>query len=231
MTRLPALDRHPTPTGLPTATGLPAPTGLPTPNRRPRLLVVSGPPGAGKTTLAHALAGALGRPLVCRDEIKERMAAAGEAPVEELDRRTLTEFFRTVEGHLRAGTDLVAEAAFQDRLWRPGLEPLADLADLRIVRCAVDPGTARARIARRAAETPSRAVHADGELLLRIARGERPIESWVPIALDAPCLAVDTTRGWAPSLERITAFAGGVADDIGAGGEPSGRTGNHRPEV
>ncbi|MFE7595336.1 AAA family ATPase, partial [Kitasatospora sp. NPDC057512] len=189
----------------------------------------------GKTTLAHALADALGRPAVCRDEIKERMAAARQAPAEDLDRRTLTEFFRGIDELLRAGTDLVAEAAFQDRLWRPGLLPLVGRAELRVVRCTVDPGTARERIARRAAEEPGRAVHADGELLRRIASGERPIESWVPIALDAPCLAVDTTRGWNPPLERITAFATGAAGAAGAAGavgaaeEPSGRVGSHPP--
>ncbi|MFE4513665.1 AAA family ATPase [Kitasatospora sp. NPDC056783] len=200
-------------------TGLRPPS--PSPRRRPSLVVVSGPPGAGKTTLAHALAEALGRPAVCRDEIKERMAAAGPgpAPGDDLDRRTLAVFFRTLGEHLRAGTDLVAESAFQDRLWRPGLTPLTALAELRVVRCTVDPEVARARIARRAAEAPERAVHADAELLHRIARGERPIESWVPIALDAPCLVVDTTRGWSPSLERITAFAAAGGAEAGVGAE------------
>jgi predicted kinase len=175
--------------------------------RHPTLVVVSGPPGAGKTTLAHALADALDWPLVCRDEIKEALATAGADPADHLDLKTLEAFFRTLGGFLTSGTSLVAEAAFQDRLWRPGLEPLADRASIRVVRCVVDPELARVRITRRAADVPSRAVHADADLLHRIAEGRRPIESWVPIALDVPCLVVDTAQGWKPSLDRVVEFA------------------------
>jgi cytidylate kinase len=41
---------------------------------RPAPIVVSGPPGSGKTTLAHEIARPAGCPAVCRDEIKEGMA-------------------------------------------------------------------------------------------------------------------------------------------------------------
>ena len=45
----------------------------------PTLIVVSGPAGSGKTTLAHALAAAVGCPAVSRDEIKEGMVASNPA--------------------------------------------------------------------------------------------------------------------------------------------------------
>lgn len=172
----------------------------------PTLVVVSGPPGVGKTTLAHALADALGWPAVCRDEIKEALSPSA-GPADQLDLTTLKLFFRSLGELLESGTSVVAEAAYQDRLWRPGLEPLAELGRIRVVRCVVDPELARDRIASRAAEEPARSVHADADLLHRIAQGQRPIESWKPIGLDVPCLVVETTQGWKPSLDQIAAFA------------------------
>ena len=40
----------------------------------PTLIVVTGRPGSGKTTLAHALAREIRCPAICRDEIKEGLA-------------------------------------------------------------------------------------------------------------------------------------------------------------
>lgn len=87
----------------------------------PTLLVVSGPPGAGKTTLAKALAETLGWPVACRDEIKERMVADEAGPADQLDLMALAGFFERLRVLLRAGSSAIAEAAYQDRLWRPGL--------------------------------------------------------------------------------------------------------------
>src|SRR5258708_4708421 len=99
----------------------------------PTLVVVSGPPGAGKTTLAHALAREIPCPAICRDEIKEGMAHTQPAGFEggrgdPLTAPTVRLFFDVLRLLLSGGVTAVAEAAFQDRLWRPGLESLAELA-------------------------------------------------------------------------------------------------------
>ena len=56
--------------------------------------------------------------------------------------RTLPLFFAVLHLLLEGGVTVVAEAAFQDRLWRPNLEPLTELARLRLVQCHTDPATA-----------------------------------------------------------------------------------------
>ena len=70
---------------------------------------------------------AVGCPAICRDEIKEGMVHATPGfvpgPGDELTARTLPVFFGVLELLLRAGVTTVAEAAFQDRVWNPRLEP------------------------------------------------------------------------------------------------------------
>ena len=121
--------------------------------------------GSGKTTLAHEIARAVGCPAICRDEIKEGMVHATPgfvaAPGDELTRRTLPVFFGVLELLLRSGVTTVAEAAFQDHVWRPGLEPLLRLAEFRVVGCTVDADAAFRRSLLRRERSPLRVVHAD----------------------------------------------------------------------
>lgn len=178
----------------------------------PTLVVVSGPPGSGKTTLAHKIAHAVGCPAICRDEIKEGMAHAtpgfSPRPGDELTARTLPVFFGVIELLLRAGVTTVAEAAFQDRIWRPRLEPLRDLAQLRIVHCAVGAEMAFGRIVRRGGQSLPRQAHADPSPR-DAAEYVRRHRAFDRVSVDAPWIEVDTADGYRPGMEQIAAFISG----------------------
>ena len=175
----------------------------------PTLVVISGPPASGKTTLAHKIAEAVGCPAICRDEIKEGMVHATpgfvSGPADELTARTLPTFFGVLELLLRAGVTTVAEAAFQDRLWRPGLEPLRDLALFRIVHCVVDAEVAFERGQRRIERNPLRLAHAD-PVLGNAEEYTRRHRAFDRVSADAPWIEIDTTDGYQPGLAHVVAF-------------------------
>lgn len=169
---------------------------------RPSLIVVTGPPGAGKTTLAHALARAVRCPVVSRDEIKEGLIHATEGVESESDltRRAYGAFFATVRLLLDGGVTVVAEAAFAHPRWERELEGLASLSRLRIVVCDLAPEAALRRRTARIHEDPDRArYHPDP---LTLTEYDAPQLPW-------PTLTVRTGDGYDPGFDAIVAFARG----------------------
>lgn len=169
----------------------------------PTLIVVTGPAGSGKTTLAHQLATVVGCPALCRDEIKEGMVAANPGFVAQksdpLTLRTYDLFFQAIALFLTNEVTLVAEAAFQHAVWWRRLEPLTGLATLKVVRCQVPDQVARERVLARMSAQTSRAAHADTDYLSTA----EPFDS---IHVDAPTLDVNTADRWRPGLEDIADF-------------------------
>ena len=177
-----------------------------------RLTVVTGRPGSGKTTLAHVVARAIRCPAICRDEIKEglinSLTTVSAAQMDAAQRQATDVFFNTLELLLRQGITLVAEAAFQHKVWSPRLQPLTAIARTRIIVCTVDPEIARVRHIERGLADPERErFHGDAAVQAAREGRELPIENYDPPRLDVPTLVVDTTDGYSPSLEQVIAFA------------------------
>lgn len=147
---------------------------------------------------------------------------AGPGVAQELSIRTLPTFFRVMEVLLRAGVTTVAEAAFQDRLWRPGLGPLRGLARIRIVHCTVDAETAFTRSLRRSEKNPLRRAHTNpgpGDVPDYIRR----LRAFDRVSVDAPWIEVDTTSGYRPELGQVVEFINGpTADETRANLQPAG---------
>jgi predicted kinase len=165
------------------------------------LIVVTGQPGSGKTTLAVPLSQAIRCPRISRDEIKEGLInTTGQcgARGDDIARRAYEIFFDTVELFLHRGVTLIAEAAFQHKLWAPRLQPLCEIARVRIIVCLVTPELARSRRLERSQEDPARLqFHPDPMAWL---------EQYDPPHLDVPTMMVDTSSGCVPSFEQIVAF-------------------------
>jgi predicted kinase len=177
----------------------------------PSLIVVTGRPGSGKTTLAHILAKAVRCPAICRDEVKEGLVSSlgdVQQSFEDLQRRTYDAFFNVIELLLSHRVTLIAEAAFQHERWAQRLEALRQIADIRIVLCVVDAQRARARHIARGLEDPERErFHGDRPVVAAREGRELPIGEYDPPHLDVPILEVDTTDGYRPAFESIVSFA------------------------
>lgn len=165
---------------------------------RPRLVIIAGPPGAGKTSLAGPLARQLGYALLGKDAIKERLADAfGASAIHHsphLGLGAMLVLYDVARELLQNGHPLVIESTFYRGTAEADLAPLIGMADAVMIHVTADDEVLVSRYRRRAGSAERHCVH-NGTDRIKDLRRNLASGATQPPDLAIPVIEVDTTYG------------------------------------
>ncbi len=170
---------------------------------KPYLIITTGRPAAGKTTLAKRLAKELTLPLVSKDSIREvlfnRLGWKDRKWAQLIGRASVDLMFHFAEVQLEAGHSLILDNAFDPALSTPRFLTLQNKFNAGIIQiiCNSDADTLFNRFAKRANSGERHPGHGDvkvlEELMANLTKERSPV-----MDLDGTVIEIDTTN-----FERI----------------------------
>lgn len=169
-------------------------------NKKPKLVIVTGRPGSGKTTLAKGLGRLLYFPVVIRDEIKEgyvnTFGIKHDKLPDETNKIVSKIFFKNITFLLSNNVSVIAEAAFQHNVWKPEIEKLKKYCKPCIIICEVDAEIAAKRHLERGLKDPKREFfHGDQRVShFKKTKTLLPAGEYEPPSIGIPTIKVSTRK-------------------------------------
>lgn len=170
--------------------------------------MVTGRPGAGKSTLSQALAERIGFELISRDQLFEEIADStpGAPDLAKVAVDSFDCFFEVIRQQLHEGASVIAEAAFRPERWIRGLAGIESFAYIRIIRCEIDPGDAIRRILHRQQSVdPAERLKAHTMSPAHTSDIDNPPE-FQHLTMDVPTIIVDAKRSLDVNLDEVISF-------------------------
>ena len=169
-----------------------------------RLVIVTGAPATGKSTVATGLVRRLGYALISKDDVKESLAnvliAGDRERSRELGAAAYAVMQRLASRMLDEHVNVILEANFWRARSEEWLRALAQGRDAWVIVCSVAPEVRRERFRSRGAAGQRHPVHLDAEIL---ANEWTDDDSAFRVDLGTKTLDVDTTSGPKPSIDEI----------------------------